>query len=235
MLFFVLAPGMGPAVGAEGQAAAPRQAGMAPPTAVTVAVLNALDRVIRVEFNKATPQQAFALLAHAGGIPIEVDPAVSPDLKVSAILKGVRLGDALTLVSRYCGVRLMPGAQSLLVVPAPVVTVTAPGAAQPSVGQSANNPWAGWAETLNVQLMPGGETGYPRPVRLEVQGIQGGQMLPAQAKCAQCGASLLGFWAFCPFCGQQQLALRPQPGMKFCGGCGRTLPHRGEEQGAPRR
>lgn len=187
-----------------------------------VLLLRSLDRPVHVEFANVSPQEAFALLAQAGGIPIVVDPAVPRDLRVRASFRNVPLGDALSMVSLHLGLQLVPGARSVVVTPAPVVSVTAPEREPPRPVVTGTSPWVGWAETLKLPLMPGGQTGYPRIVRLAGPGLPDGVTVvgPADAKCARCGAAMLWFWAFCPHCGHQRLARGEG---KFCWGCGRPL------------
>lgn len=216
MLALILVMGAGMLEGAAGQAPT-ATARIALPAIVPV--LNALERQIdQVQIVKASPREALGYLARLGNISVFVDPSVRSDVAINVFMKGVRLGDALSMVCQLAGLRLLPANGGLLVISAAAAASgsASPGALAPPVV----NPWKGWNEITGLPLVPGGQTGYPRivPPGMSQGGPGSGEGQAAAAPCARCQAPLFSFWSFCPHCGQQRLPHAPQG--KYCWTCG---------------
>lgn len=190
--------------------------------AAIVPMLQAFDRVIQVlDLRNASPRDAFGELGRIGGIRISLDASVPTDLTLSVTLKGVRLGDALSMVCQPSGLRLLPGNGTLVVAAAPRVAVSAGGQNGRPAAVTLHNPWSGWAEMTGLPLVPGGETGYPRLATANAGPVAPGATFnPTSPVCARCRQAVLAHWVFCPRCGQRRLEQAPVG--KFCWECGRA-------------
>jgi hypothetical protein len=82
-----------------------------------------LQRPIDVELRSATVKDAARSISQASGMPVEVDPAVSSETRLSVVARGVPMATILDSIARQAGLLIYPQENGVALKPAPALEV----------------------------------------------------------------------------------------------------------------